>query len=92
VFAAALVGQAGAIVTENLKHFPPDKVPSGIQVIPPNEFAANTVAVAPHRALEAVLSMRSRLKVPPMSVDELLSVLRTRYGMDEAVDLIHDVR
>ncbi|GAA3575765.1 PIN domain-containing protein [Kribbella ginsengisoli] len=92
VIAAALAGQAGAIVTNNLKHFPPDKIPSGIQVIPPSVFAANTVAVAPHRALEAVLSIHARLKTPPMSLDDLLSVLRRRYGMDEAVDLINDVR
>jgi predicted nucleic acid-binding protein len=92
VLAAAVAGHAGAIVTNNLKHFPPDKIPSGIQVIPPSEFAADAVAVAPHRALEAVLSIHARLKKPPMSVDDYLSVLRMRYGMDEAVDLINDVR
>jgi hypothetical protein len=92
VIAAALVGQAGAVVTNNLKHFPLDKIPSGIHVVPPSVFAANTVAVAPYRALEAVLSIHARLKTPPMSLDDFLSVLRTRYGMDEAVDLINDVR
>jgi hypothetical protein len=35
---------------------------------------------------------RARLRNPPMSVDELLAVLRSRYGMDEAVELINEVR
>ncbi|TCM49431.1 PIN domain-containing protein [Kribbella sp. VKM Ac-2568] len=92
VIAAAVAGHAGAIVTDNLKHFPPDKVPPGIQVIAPSEFAANTVAVAPQLALQAVTTLTARFKKPPMSVDEFLSVLRERYGMDEAVELINDVR
>ena len=92
VIAAAVAGHAGAIVTDNLKHFPQDKVPPGIEVIPPGEFAANTVAVAPQLALEAVTTLTARLKKPPVTVDEFLAVLRERYGMDEAVDLINDVR
>jgi predicted nucleic acid-binding protein len=92
VIAAAVAGHAGAIVTHNLKHFPADKVPPGIEVLRPSEFAANTVAVAPQRALEAVTHLTARFKNPSVSVDEFLSILRNRYGMDEAVDLIHDVR
>jgi predicted nucleic acid-binding protein len=92
VIAAAVAGHAGAIVTDNLKHFPLDKVPPGIEVLRPGEFAANTVAVAPQRALEAVINLTARFKNPSVSVDELLSILRNRYGMDEAVHLINDVR
>jgi predicted nucleic acid-binding protein len=92
VLAAAVAGHAGAIVTDNLKHFPADKIPPGIQVLDPCQFAANTVAVFPELALEAVASLTARLKNPPVSVDEFLSILRNRYGMDEAVDLINEVR
>lgn len=92
VIAAAVAGHAGAIVTDNLKHFPQDKIPPGIEVIAPSEFAANTVAVAPELALEAVTALTARLQRPPVTVDEFLAVLRERYGMDEAVDLITDVR
>lgn len=88
----AVAGHAGAVVTDNLKHFPVDKVPPGIEVLRPNEFAANTVAVAPQRALEAVANLTARFRNPSVSVDEFLSVLRHRYGMDEAADLIDDVR
>ncbi|WP_433014062.1 PIN domain-containing protein [Kribbella sp. CA-294648] len=48
VVAAAVAGHAGAIVTENLKDFPQDKIPPGIEVVEPSEFAANTVAVVPN--------------------------------------------
>jgi predicted nucleic acid-binding protein len=43
VLAAALVGGAGALVTENLKDFPMAKMPRAIQVVTPQEFAADTV-------------------------------------------------
>ncbi|GAA1158606.1 PIN domain-containing protein [Kribbella jejuensis] len=92
VIAAAVAGHAGAIVTDNLKHFPQDKMPPAIEVISPSEFAANTVAVAPELALEAVTTLVARLRKPPVSVEGFLAVLRERYGMEEAVALINDVR
>lgn len=92
VLAAAVAGHAGAVVTDNLKHFPSSKLPSGLQVVTASEFAADTVAVAPQRALEAVASITDRLQKPPVSVDAFLSVLRERYGMHDAVDLIDQVR
>lgn len=84
VLAAALVGGAGAVVTENLKHFPEDKMPRGIQVIPAREFAADAVAVDPQRALTALTMMSRRRRRPPEPVDQLLATLRERYGMGEA--------
>src|SRR5215207_1547455 len=42
VLAAAVVGGAGAIVTDNLRHFPARLVPNDIQVLTGREFAANT--------------------------------------------------
>jgi hypothetical protein len=71
-------------VTDNLKHFPEDKIPPGIQIVSPSEFAANTVDVSPATALRAVTAITARFDKPPMSVDEFLSILRERYGMDEA--------
>ncbi|GAA1705715.1 hypothetical protein GCM10009745_61840 [Kribbella yunnanensis] len=92
VVAAAVAGHAGAIVTDNLKDFPAEKIPHGIQVVVPREFAANTVAVSPQAALDAVSKMTRRLIDPPMSVDDILAVLRDRYEMHEAVALINDAR
>jgi predicted nucleic acid-binding protein len=47
VLAAAVVGGAGVIVTDNLKHFPAHLIPSDIQVLTGRGFAANTADVDP---------------------------------------------
>lgn len=54
VVAAAVVANAGVIVTQNLKDFPSDRVPSGIQVVDPAEFVFNAVLPDPARGLAAV--------------------------------------
>ena len=91
VVAAALAGGAGAIVTENLKDFPERCLPRGIQMLVARDFAADAVAVSPERALRAVSRMSSRRRCPPESVDDLLLVLRERYGMDEAATMLEEV-
>lgn len=92
VVAAAVAGHAGAIVTVNLKDFPQDKIPHGIEILLPSEFAANTAAVSPQRALKAVVKLTQRRQNPPISVDDFLATLQDKYGMHEAVDLINEVR
>ena len=91
VVAAALAGGAGAIVTENLKDFPKRCLPRGIQALATREFAADAVSVSPERALRAVGRMSARRRYPPESVDDLLLVLRERYGMDEAVTMLEEL-
>lgn len=88
VAAAAVFGGAGVIVTNNLKHFPGDKLPPAIRAIPPAEFVFNTVAVNPFRAWAAIDNMVSRRRKPPQSADELLDIFAQRYGMSDAVDLL----
>jgi predicted nucleic acid-binding protein len=88
VAAAALVGGAGAIVTENLKDFPIAKIPAHIKILSPAEFAADTVSVSPDVALRAVQTMASRYSAPPLTTEEILSRLAQRYLMTEAVELI----
>jgi predicted nucleic acid-binding protein len=92
VLAAAVAGHAGAIVTSNVKDFPRDKIPPGIDIVQPAEFAANTAAVAPDLALQAVVDITNGFTTPPMSADEFLEILRDRYGMHEAVELMNEVR
>lgn len=65
VVAAAVVGGAGAIVTDNLRDFPDAKIPPHIKVLSPAEFAADTVSVSPHVALRAIERMASRFAAPP---------------------------
>lgn len=62
VAAAAVVGGAGAIVTDNLRHLRVPSVPAGIHVLTPSEFASDTVAVDPTRALQAITAMTQRLR------------------------------
>jgi hypothetical protein len=88
VVAAALVGRAGAIVTQNFRDFPANKVPPHIKVLSPADFAADTVAVAPNIARQALQTMARRLSNPPLDLDEILSRLVVRYGMEEAVSLL----
>ncbi|WP_336626306.1 MULTISPECIES: PIN domain-containing protein [unclassified Microbacterium] len=90
VLAAAVTAGAGAIVTENLKDFPADRIPPGIQVLSAREFAKNTVALNPRLALAAVheIASRSGRYGATLAVGEILETLRDRYGMIEAVDMM----
>jgi predicted nucleic acid-binding protein len=91
VAAAARVGGAGAIVTDNLKDFPIAKIPAHIKVLSPSAFAADTVSVSPDVALRAVETMAIRYSAPPLTTEEILSRLVQRYQMTEAVELIRAV-
>lgn len=87
VLAAAVVARVAGLVTSNVKDLPRDKVPFAIEVLPPEEFAANTVAHSPgaaHRAVD-VLAARSGRQGRSRTVAEVLDALVHRYGMDEAV-------
>ena len=88
VVAAAVVGGAGAIVTDNLKHFPPDQVPSHIHVLPAHTFAANTTNVDPERAARALWVMSERRQKTRQSPHELVDLLRTRYGMGDVANAV----
>lgn len=90
VVAAAVVGGAGVIVTENLKDFPRSRIPEHIQVVSSAQFCADTVSVAPASALRAVEKVATRFTRPPMDVEEILDALVDRYGMYEAVDMLRN--
>lgn len=90
ILAAAVVGGAGSIVTDNFKDFPKAKVPLGIQVISPQNFAYETVSLRPNLGLAAVEAMSARTgrKFPTQSPDQILAILDERYNMKETTDLI----
>lgn len=90
IVAAAVVGGAGAIVTSNLRDFPRTAVPGHIDVLPPHEFAANTVSLAPLSARRAVdeIASRSGRHGGALTADDILELLVTRYQMDEAVEYL----
>ncbi len=91
VVAAAVVGGAGAIVTENFKHFPAELVPNRIQVLHAKDFAANTADVDPGRAATALRVLAARFHTPPTTPREVLKVLVTRYDMADVGEILEPV-
>ena len=93
VVAAAVIGGAGVIVTENTKDFPQSKMPRSIQVLTAREFTRNTVALNPRRALAALaeISARSGRHGPKLTVQNVLDTLHDRYQLVEAVDMMIEV-
>lgn len=91
VVAAAMVGGAGVIVTDNLKHFPADRLPGHIDVQTARDFAANTVSVDPARAARALAEISRRHRNPRHSPHELLDLLVSRYAMDDVAHLVRPV-
>lgn len=92
VLAAALVGGAEVIVTENLRDFPAELLPAGIEVLKAAEFARNSVDLSPRGALAAVdeIVARSGTLGPRLTRERVFDVLEVRYGMTESVRLMRE--
>jgi len=74
VLAAAIVGHADAIVTFNLRDFPEQAVRShGIDILHPDDFLIAQYDLDPIKVLGIVKLLRSRLRKPPKSADELIA-------------------
>ena len=93
VLAAAVVGGAGSIVTDNFKDFPEAKIPFGIQIVSPQDFAYETVGMRPDLGLAAVLAMSQRTgrNFSVHSPKEILDTLDKLYKMDATTALIRDL-
>lgn len=88
VVAAAVVGGAGVIVTENLRDFPPSRLPRHLRVLPPALFAADAVSVDPQGAARALREIAGRYREPRRTARELLDLLASRYRMDMVADML----
>lgn len=86
--AAAVIGGAEAIVSDNIADLPRGKVPAQIQVIKPAVFVADTVATSPDAAVRALRTMIARRTNPPETLEHVLQVLERRYNMVDAVEMI----
>jgi hypothetical protein len=88
VLAAAIHCGAQVIVTKNLKHFPANYVAKyGIEAQHPDEFISGVMSLYPYSTVAvcaALRTIRARLKKPPYSVDEYLSLLE-RQGLVQTV-------
>ena len=81
VLAAAIAGHADAIVTFNLKDFPPVALdPYQIEVIHPDDFVLNQLELHPYEALAVVKKLRARLTRPAQSAADLVATLE-RSGL-----------
>jgi predicted nucleic acid-binding protein len=77
VLAAAIRCNADAIVTFNLKDFPPDALaPYGIDVLHPDDFIYYQIDMAPAVCCDALRRQRLALKNPPFSTDDFLASLQ----------------
>ena len=88
VLAAAICAGAQVIVTNNIKDFPADRLaPFGIEAQTPDEFVLHLIDLAPGRIITVIDHQAAALKNPPMSVEALLTRLRT-VGLPRSVAII----
>jgi predicted nucleic acid-binding protein len=73
VLAAAIRGGAQAIITENLRDFPKERLAAyDIEVNTADEFCLSTIQLYLPDAIQAIHVMRRRYVAPPMTPAELL--------------------
>jgi hypothetical protein len=76
VVAAAIKARADAIVTSNLKHFPPEQLAKhGIEAIHPDDFIAYQIDLNGPAVVIAAQRCRKRLKAPPLPPEVYLDRL-----------------
>jgi hypothetical protein len=76
VLAAPVAGRADALVTENLKDFPPESAAHlGITVAGQDDFLAGLLELYPDEVLSALRRQSSRYRREPRSIAALLSIL-----------------
>jgi predicted nucleic acid-binding protein len=88
VLAAALKIKADVIVTENLKHFPVERLKAlGLEVYSGDAFIADTITLDEGRAIPAIRQMRERARKPELTADRLL-LRMGEVGLTETVDVL----
>lgn len=85
VFAAAITGGAGIIVTKNLRDFPHSALGAhGIEVCHPDDFVRRLLDTAPDRVVKVVRDQQASLTNPPIPMLDLLALF-DRIGLSETV-------
>lgn len=76
VLAAALIAKAHVIVTDNLKHFPTQSLSQfRVEAQSADRFLTSLYDLFPSPMTEVIQTQASRLRKPPMSSVDLLSLL-----------------
>lgn len=79
VLAAAICGNADAIVTHNTKDFPEHVLNDfDIELQTPAQFVLNQIMLCPTRSLASIKAMRQRWANPAMSASKLVSLFEQR--------------
>lgn len=88
VLAAALKTRAHVIVTDNVKHFPTDRLaPLNIDVRTTDEFIADTITLNTARAVGAIRTMRERFKRPEKTAEAMFLDMEAS-GLVSTVDVL----
>jgi predicted nucleic acid-binding protein len=88
VLAAALKTKADVLVTENVKHFPAERMAAlGIDVRTADEFIADTIMLDEGRGVPAIRRMRERFSRPELTPEELLLRMEA-VGLTGTVDVL----
>ncbi len=88
VLAAAIRGNADAIVSLNTKDFPADVLSKfDIEIQTPDQFVLNQIMLHPPRALTAIKKMRDRWERPSMSASDMVDLFEKRQLPQTAAHL-----
>lgn len=91
VLAAAIVGRADVIVTNNIVDFPADTLgPLGLEAQQPDAFIMHLVDLNPYVVAAAIGTCRARLRNPPMDRAAYLPSLR-RNGLPTVATWLGDL-
>lgn len=94
VVAAAEHAKIRTIVTENRKHFPPNQLPQGTEIVSAREFARRVVESNPRdgvRAVEQIAARSGRLG-RKLSVEEVIGHLERKNDMTEVAAVLRRAR
>lgn len=95
VIETAVLGRADAIITTNLKHFPPAELAKlGLEAVHPDRFLVNMIDLDPVLAISALKRQRESMTQSQPSIETYLerfercSLIQTRVKLAEFEDLL----
>jgi hypothetical protein len=91
VVAAAIRCGAQAIVTYNLGDFPNEVLAKfGMEAKHPDDFVLDAISLRPGAVIQALTQQSAALRSPPISIGDLLDILRDR-GLEQSVAQLRDL-